>query len=248
MSLSVTILGSSAWYATRERAASGYLLEVNGRYVWMDAGGGTWRNLLSHIDFRDLAGVLITHDHPDHTTDVFQAYHARELTEDKPMEPIPLWAPKQTIDALVGFSKKFGERFELQPIRGGDSFEFAGAQFSFVETAHSEDTVGVRIGCDGAVLAYSADAGPDSDFKALAGNADLFLCEATFQDSDELWEGHLSAAQAGAAALDVGVKKLVLTHLPPNRDLTLSVAQANGAFDGIPVELATDGARYEIAR
>ena len=77
MTMSLTVLGSSGMYATPERACSGYLVEIDDQTLWLDAGAGTWRNLMRHTDFRDLSGVLLSHRHPDHTTDVFQADHAR---------------------------------------------------------------------------------------------------------------------------------------------------------------------------
>lgn len=246
MSLAVTVLGSSAWYATTERAAAGYLVEAGDSYVWVDAGGGTWRNLLSHIDFHDLAGVLLTHDHPDHVADVFQAFHARHYGGPAPMQPIPLWAPKETIDALTTFSKSLGESFDCQAISAGDGIEVGGAKLSFFKMVHPEDTVGVRMESAGGVICYSADGGPQSDFDGLAHDADWMLCEATLQDEDEEWEGHMSAAQAGAAAARCGVRHLVLTHLPPQRDVSVSLAEARRTAGDCDVTLAYDGLRIEV--
>src|SRR5687767_4387787 len=108
MSFTVTILGSSAMFATRERACSGYLLEIDGHHLWLDAGAGTWRNLLKHCAYQDLAGVILTHGHPDHTSDVFQAYHARNYGQAERLPTIPLWAPQDTVDKLVGYSEGIG--------------------------------------------------------------------------------------------------------------------------------------------
>ncbi|MGH2729920.1 MAG: MBL fold metallo-hydrolase, partial [Actinomycetota bacterium] len=78
--------------------------------------------------------------------------------------------------------------------------------------------------------------------------SDLFICEATFQDVDEPWEGHLSASQAGAISKSVGAKRLVLTHLPSDRDLDVTLAEVRSTCGEIPVELAEDGRRYEGLR
>ena len=77
MSLAVTVLGSSGMFQTLERSCAGYLIEVDGANLWLDAGAGTWLNLQRSIRYEDLDGVVLTHGHPDHTTDVLQAYHAR---------------------------------------------------------------------------------------------------------------------------------------------------------------------------
>ena len=247
MSFAVTVLGSSAMFPTIDRAASGYLFERDGRSIWMDAGAGTWRNLIGLVDYSDLDSVLLTHRHPDHTSDVFSSVHARLLGQPEPLPPIPLWAPAETIERLVAFyDKAVRDCFELREITEADRIEIAGAQVSFVRMAHPAVTMGVRIQDQDGVLAYSADTGPGADLAALASGAATFVCEATFQDSDQLWEGHLSASQAGAIAAENEVEQLVLTHLPPARDYGLSLAEAQRSSGDSRVRLASDGLRLEI--
>jgi ribonuclease BN (tRNA processing enzyme) len=247
VSLSVTVLGSSGRFQTLERACAAYLLQIDESNIWLDAGGGTWLNLQRSIAYADLDGVVLTHGHPDHTIDVLQAYHARRYGQAEPLERIPLWAPQETLDRLSGFAKGIDDAFDLKAITGPVTLTIAGARVTFVEMAHPEPTLGVRVAHGGRVLAFSSDTGPAADFDALAGGADLFLCEATLQDSDPLWEGHLSASQAGAIAARVGVKKLVLTHLPNGRDLDVSLREARAAAPGVAIELAADGSRTELA-
>lgn len=245
MSFTVTVLGCSAMFATRERAASGYLLQLGNSNVWLDAGAGTWRNLLGHMDYEDLSAVVLSHRHPDHTTDVFQAYHARVYGQKPPLPKIPLWAPQETIDRLRGFAE-VDDAFEMHAAAGGDEIEFAGARFSFHHMAHPAETVGVRVEYEGGVFAYSADTGPGGDLVSLTKDADLFICEATFQDHDGPWEGHLHARDAATIARQNNVARLVLTHLPPRRDLGLSLTEAHRDAEGLVMELADDGHRYEV--
>ena len=120
MSFSVTVLGSSAWYATRDRAASGYLVDLGDRRVWLDAGGGTWVRLLDTVEFTDVDGVILTHRHPDHTIDLFQLFHARQYGGSDPMDPIPLWAPAETVDRMLAFTSQVDEAFDLRCIEPND--------------------------------------------------------------------------------------------------------------------------------
>ena len=250
MALTVTVLGCAGMFQTRERAASGYLAQWGGMNLWIDAGAGTWRNLLAVIGYDSLGGVVLSHRHPDHVTDVFQAFHARRHGPAGNMPSIPLWAPAETIAALCGFASGIDESFDMRAVAAGDEIEIASARVRFFGMAHSPpDTIGVRIETASGVFAYSSDTGPGGDLEALAKDADLFICEATYQDQDEdAWEGHLAASAAAKVAAACGVKKLVLTHLPPGRDLELSLAEARSNGGDMEIQLAEDGLRLEVHR
>lgn len=245
MSFTITVLGCAGMFATRERAASGYLVQFGDFDVWVDAGPGTWRNLLGYIDYPELDAIVLTHDHPDHTTDVFMAYHARLYGQKEALPKIPLFAPQQTLDKLLAFAS-VDEAFDLHPVTSQQSVELGGATISFHRMAHPGETLGVRVEFDGGVFAYSADSGPDGELDALSKDADVFICEVTFQKGDEGWDGHMLASEAAEIAARNNVAHLVLTHLPPSRDLGLSLQQAHASAEGVKIELADDGKRYEV--
>ena len=244
----MTVLGSSGMFATTEHACSGYLLAVDGHHLWVDAGAGTWRNLLAHVGYEDLEGVLITHRHPDHTTDLFQAYHARCLGGPEPLSPIPLWAPQETLERLLAFEDGISEAFELTAVSAGDEISFGGASIQFHAMAHPPVTLGVRVELGGRIFAYTADTGPEADLQALSKDADLLISEATLQAGDPKPEIplHLTATEAGASAAGNGVRRLVLTHLPPGRDHSATLTQAHAAAGSVEVELAFDGMTVEV--
>lgn len=244
--MELTVLGSSGMYATRDRACAGYLVETADQKILLDCGAGVWRNLLDHTDHASIDAVVLTHRHPDHVSDVFMLLHARLYGQPEPLAEIPLWAPAETLDRLTGFSKELDQAFHLSSISPGDALTVGDAGLSFFAMAHPPDTVGVRVENDGAVLAYSSDTGPTGDLQELAAAAHVFLCEATFQDSDDAWEGHMSASQAGGAAARAGAGKVLLTHLPPGRDAGLSLTEAHKSSGGAEVQLAADGLKVEI--
>ena len=183
----------------------------------------------------------------DLVTDVYQLQHALLYGPKGRLPEIPLWAPAETIESLSAYDD-LHDAFEPHAIAGGDSIEVADATIRFVTMAHPPETVGVRVETADGVVAYSADSGEEADFAALAGDADLFVCEASNQDSDEIWEGHLRASQAGRIATESGVERLVLTHLPVERDLGLSLAEAQRSSDGVSIQLASDGDTHEVGR
>ena len=105
----------------------------------------------------------------------------------------------------------------------------------------------MRIEHGGRVLTYSADTAPCDALIRLANGADLFLCEASYNDGDDNPPDiHLTGRDAGEAAAKAGVAKLVLTHLVQAWSSEANVYQsASAAFSG-PVEVTRAGARYEI--
>lgn len=246
MTLRVTVLGSAAMYATRERACSGYLVESAGARIWVDAGGGTWRNLQGVCDQDDLDAIVLSHRHPDHTIDVFQCFHWRRYGKPESMRKIPLLAPAETLERIVSFAGELDESFELRTVRAGQSVQFEDMSLSFHEMAHPPETVGVRLESNGSAVGYSSDTGPEGDLEGVASGAQVFICEATFQESDEEWEGHMTAAQAGKAAAAAGVQRLYLSHLPGERDLEISLKEARGTCGDIDVQLAADNQRIEL--
>ncbi|MGN6598839.1 MAG: MBL fold metallo-hydrolase, partial [Actinomycetes bacterium] len=81
----------------------------------------------------------------------------------------------------------------------------------------------------------------------LARGADLLLAEAAFHDGrDVVPDLHLTGSQAGAHAAAAGVRRLVLTHLPPWNDADVTVAEARTTWDG-PLDVARPGTVYEVA-
>ena len=54
-----------------------------------------------------------------------------------------------------------------------------------------------------------------------------------------------TGVEAGEVATKAGVKRLVVTHVPPWHDAQTMLAEAQSAYDG-PAELAVQGAVYEL--
>jgi ribonuclease BN (tRNA processing enzyme) len=100
---------------------------------------------------------------------------------------------------------------------------------------------------------FSADVAPCAALPAAARDADLFLCESALLDASQDERkpenrGHLTAAEAGAAAHAARVKRLLITHYRSGEDHDAHhLSAARGTFSG-PVELARPGATYTVSR
>ena len=141
---------------------------------------------------------------------------------------------------------KLEEAFDFHPLEDGCEADILGARFRCARTAHPVETLALRAEADGRALAYSADTGPAADLTGLARGANLFVCEACYQDAAMGAPVHLSARQAAGLARRAGVRELALTHVWPTLDPQVSLAEARGAAGEVRVELAGAGRVFEV--
>ena len=68
--LTVTVLGCDGSYPGPGGACSGYLVTCDGTNLWIDCGPGTLAAIQMHLRIEEIDAVLITHEHPDHWSDL----------------------------------------------------------------------------------------------------------------------------------------------------------------------------------
>lgn len=240
----LSIVGSSGTFPAHGRPASGYVIELGSSRVWCDAGPGTFMSLPVDPDLVD--AVVISHQHPDHCSDLTAAFHAWTYRPD-PRKPVPLYAPHAVWDRLVAYVDQEPPCFDFHPVGTGDRVSLGEIDVTFVDMDHSVPTVGSLWNGNGRTLFYTGDTGPAGEWPSYAENVDVLLSEASYQESNKNpdYPHHLSAAEAGEIARRVGAKQLVLTHIPPYLDPSVSVAEAEAVFDR-PVRLAVPGAVLDV--
>lgn len=244
----VSVVGSSGTFPTPGRPASGYLIENGETRIWCDTGPGTFTSMPCEPGLID--AVFVSHRHPDHCTDLFTAYHAWTYVPE-PRKGIPLYANADVLDHVAAFmgrerSTVFGETFVLTEVAHGDSVEHGSIGIDFYDVDHSVPATGTRWTGKGRTLFYTGDTGPGS-WSNDVGAVDVFLCEAALQGSRTATDfvHHLNAFEAGEIGLSSGVGRLVLTHIPPYLDPTISITEAETSF-GKPVALAVPGTQIQV--
>lgn len=240
MALTLTVLGCSGSYPAKGEACSGYLVRDGGTTVWLDAGNGTMANLQQHVGLDEIDAVVLSHDHPDHWSDL-EGLRVAYAYGEPPREGVPVYAP-------AGLEKKVST--DMQPpfswnvVTGGDSVTVGGLTLCFWTTDHGDkETLAARIDGEGRSLGYSADTSAYWSIEALGEGLDLALCEATLLKHEEGKSKHLSARQAGEMARTAGVGALVLTHVWPTTDRERTRAEGSDAF-GKAVEMAATHAEF----
>lgn len=207
--------------------------------------------LWDRFDLERVSAVVVSHEHPDHCLDLLAAYHALAYGPTR-YPAIPLYCPREVTERVRGFVQAgaghaIDQVFDFRSVEDGDRVQAGEVTIDFRRTDHSVPTVGSRFEAGGKVLAYSADTGAGGDWGALADEADLFLCEASYQGepSAEGYTKHLTAAEAGMIARERGSRRLMLTHIPAHLDVSTSVDEAETTFDR-PVALALPGTVHEL--
>jgi len=234
----LTVLGTCGAWPAAGRAASGFLLAVDGFRVVVDLGYATFPRLLERCPVNELGAVVITHEHPDHCADLSALSRALLWGEER-VGRVPLYCPPDVLDRVQALEPKvrLAEVFDPYPLPG--SYQVGPFQVDGRLLPHFVPHAGVRLTVPGLTVAYSGDAGPDRALGELAAGADLLIAGAPLLGS-ETDPYLLSAGQAGRCATDVGVRRLLLTHFWPDAERGPSVAEASAEFHG-EVLAATEG-------
>lgn len=242
--MKLRVVGSSGTFPEPGHPASGYVVEQGSTRVWCDAGPGTFMNLPVDSDLID--AVVVSHQHPDHCADLFAAYHAW-THRPNPRDPVPMYAPQSVWDRMVEFLGKEPETLDFRPVWTGDEVEIGTMVVRFTEMDHSVPTVGSRWEAENRALFFTGDTGPEGRWVELAEGVDVMLSEASYQgeSEDKAYPHHMTAAEAGRIARSAGVGRLILTHIPPYLDKSVSIAEAEAEFDR-PVTLAVPRADFDV--
>ncbi|MGO9278770.1 MAG: MBL fold metallo-hydrolase [Streptosporangiaceae bacterium] len=257
MPSSLTVLGSCGAWPEPGRACSGFLLEHDGSRIVLDLGYGTATRLLAALGSTAADGldaVVVTHQHPDHMTDLHALLRARWFGR-RGAPAMPLLAPEGVLAALIALED--GDRtavhqvFRWQPIPAPPQ-QAGPFRLDSTPLPHSVPNAGVRLTAAGLTVAYTGDTGPSPALADLGRDADLYIMDATSRDQQPSAPVapagppiNLTAREAGQAAAAAGARRLLLTHFWPGNDRRASGADAAAAFGG-EVLLAEEGLTIQL--
>lgn len=259
----VTVLGSGTVDPVPSRASSGFHLQIAQRQIVVDLGGGTLRNAVSAgLDIAQLDTVVLTHFHPDHTSDLVPFLFARKYaTGDWRLSPsLTLYGPRGTGEFLDRiFSAWPSVRPEAQTLHvvelaPGERYRLLEDTSLEVFTAvHGDmEALSLRFSIKDKVVAFSGDTALCPGVVQAAQRADLFFCECScFPRGEEplyCRTVHLAWEDVAEICASAQPRELVVTHLyepvvqrKPNPGDSLSQVLR------IPVTLASDLAVFEVA-
>ena len=262
----VTVLGKSPSWQDAGGACSGYLITAGDDALLLDCGNGVFSKLRLHRDYVDVDAVLISHLHADHFLDLVP--YAYALTYAPRQQPVPVerwpgtddparphlhlpeggtgtlrrivgsWGP----DDLIDNAFRIAEYDARSTVRVGE------LEARFHPVPHFTETFAVNLtaASGGGRLTFGADCRPGPEIVEAARDTDLLIVEATLPRPERTGErGHLTPFEAGEHAKRAGAKRVVLTHISDELDAGWAREQGSEGF-GAPVEIATEGAVYEV--
>ncbi len=236
-----------------ERAQTSLAVPLAGNEtLLLDTSSGTvlLRQLeVAGIALESIRHLFISHRHFDHAGGL-----APLLVALTPLREtfITVHAPPETLRALhdlleltiPGVETWLGDRLKWNELTLGEPTPAGNAEVIPFAVDHGLECVGFRIAQGGSALVYAADTRPSPNVARYARDADILIHEAygLSGDADQAHTfGHSTAAEAGRAAREAGVRRLVLTHFRASRyanPLELAM-EAKVAFEG-PVDAASD--------
>lgn len=247
--MKLTVLGSNGTYPTPGKPGSGYLVSSATTTLLVDCGPGVFPALLERSVVPD--AIVLTHRHADHCLDVLPLFN--HLRFDRPqVRGLRLLAPPGVYGSLAEFAgagpdHAFHDVFAREWVEGGDTAAVGDLTLRFAAAVHPVPAVCVEVTDGSSRIVYSGDTGPGGELVRMAEHADLLLCEATLQGPvpADRYPYHLHAVEAGAVAAAAGVGRLLVTHVAPTLDPSVSVEEAASVFDG-PVDHAAPGMEVDL--
>ncbi len=272
----IVILGSGTSIPAATHDLSSLALVTSEGIVLVDCGGSPLHKLIqARLDPLNISHLLVTHEHADHTCGfpaMLVGLWLLGRTAPLPIYAPPATvAVLRKLTEIYNLDNRWPALFPLQfheveLANTAPLFSLANIDVHAAPAKHSKPTIGFRFTNrdTGRSIVFTGDTAPCPTITELARGANILIHEANFLNeahirankeriaggallNSEVEEPtHSCAADAGRDAREAGVDKLVLIHCEPTfAPLTEFVAAARAEFDG-EIELAQDGAVYEL--
>ena len=252
------VIGSASGVPVPKRNHASLLFLCKKKHYLFDAGEGCSSSLLRcGIDHHTIGTVFISHMHPDHCSGIPMLIQMMYLADRT--APLKIYLPAEGVDALSQwlnsiyiFLEKLPFPLTLSPILPEAFFRDGNLRVSasgnkhlqgyreLAATHHPERTLesySFVVEFEGKKVVYSGDISSLNDLKSNCSETDVLFLEVT----------HVALEYIPPFVAEQGVKKTVLTHIPPElegkEDHILAVAAKHGiesimvASDGLEVPL-----------
>lgn len=242
MAVEVTLLGTGSPIPDPNRAGPATLVRTADALLLVDCGRGTLMRLAAAgVMPPQLSGVLITHLHSDHITDLNDVITTHWVMSPLP-SPLTIAGPPGTGQAVEALMEMLAAdiryriehhadleqppQVEVTEVGPEDQLQFGETVVTVQATEHRPvyPSVGYRVAHAGSAAAIAGDTVPCAGLDALCDGADLYVQTVIRDDLvraigvrrlQDILEYHSTVEQAAETAARNGVGVLVLTHYVP---------------------------------
>jgi len=233
------------------RANSSCAIVVDGVIYVIDCGSGVARQLVrAGLRLKDLSAIFITHHHDDHNIELGNLLQAARMSGLE--HPVRAYGPPPLAEIVRFYLKMNEYTFrhyaidrtpleqliDVREIDEGSVIRGDNVKVRSVANMHPPiPSFAYRFETRDRVITVSGDTTPYSRVTDLARNSDVLVHEAMHRPSlkklsarlphckdlvKSLLASHTTSEQAGKVARDAGVNTLVITHLIPGDDDTIT--------------------------
>lgn len=217
------VIGCYGPYPNAGGAASGYLLEHEGRALLMDCGAGILGKLMNLWDPAALECVLLSHLHFDHASDMLVLRYYLERMG----KTLPVYVPGEDASPLRSLLTEPAFRVLPYP----DELSVMGLTITNMPVNHPVPCRALRVTDGEHTLVFTGDTTVCPGLSEFARGADVLLADSAFLASE--WTEkmpHMSAKMCGELACQAQAKRLYLTHLAPRHAPETVTKEAREAF------------------
>jgi ribonuclease BN (tRNA processing enzyme) len=238
--LRVTFIGSGNAFADGGRSHACIHVSAPGVSLLLDCGGSSLPAIKREVDPEAVDAIAISHLHGDHFGGI--PYLVIEQHFAGRTAPLAIGGPRALAERLRAaeaalypdFFRKTKIRFPIREVvLGPNETEFGGALVSALPVKHvaESDPHGLRVRVGDKVIAYSGDATWSDELARVAKGADLFICDASFFDTDD--PSHISYRTLMSHRDQLECKRIVLTHLGAETLARIGELEIDHAVDGL---------------
>lgn len=245
--MKIKILGNSGAFP-HNNPCSGYLIEGKKDKILIECGSGVVLKLKEHCSVDQLSGIIISHLHWDHLSDLMPLRYEVDYlqAEGRIKNPLALYCPDEPREIYELLPYK--NTLNIIAIDSDNTITLNELQIKFFEVKHPVKCFGINVFEQGEKkVCYSSDTEYFLTILNEAKGAHLFICESTALKKDEpQLTGHLSGPQAANIAKQAGVSCLGLTHFWPYYDSKKILEEARESCPDLKIVLLNPGDEITI--
>lgn len=234
--MKITFLGSSHGVPEANRRCSCALIEVSGRYYFIDMGMMAIDDLRTKgISIDDVKGIFITHMHGDHINGLidFVDLITWYFKTADPVIFLPDLHGAKLITDWISYLHTPKRDLHYEEIKEGLIFDDGFLKVTAIGTQHISKSYAFLLEADGKHVLFTGDLKhPTVDFPKLPHDLDLDLlvCEGA----------HFPATEYTPVLMEYSIKKICVNHHAPRHNFSISQFTQD-MKEMAPVITANDG-------